>query len=162
MDVNGQTPLHAVCSQPEYWRQPEVRGLLLDGGADINKQDLVGMTPTAYAALNRNRTLVLELIKRKADVNIVDNYGQSPLLHCIQSSVVMKGESSYLETARALLTHPSININWADQNGNTALSLAVSAGDLKMATLFLKHGADPKVKNNDGNTAVHSIRDVGD
>ena len=81
-DVNGQTPLHALCSQPgSYDEQPKACRLLLHHGAKMDQQDAVKMTPLAYAALNNNVMLITELIKGNADVNLVDIFGQSPLMH---------------------------------------------------------------------------------
>jgi ankyrin repeat protein len=68
--VNRQTPLfHSTTG--------ELARTLIDRGADINHQDRFGMT--ALHALDIDSSTALELIKSGADVNAIDDNGETPL-----------------------------------------------------------------------------------
>ena len=47
------------------------------------------------------------------------------------------------------------DINAGDKDGNTVLHLAAQRNDADLVTYFLLKGADPQLKNNDGDTPLH-------
>ena len=47
------------------------------------------------------------------------------------------------------------NINLQDNNGNTALHIAIVKGNIGLVNILLDAGADSKIKNNDGQDAEH-------
>ncbi|XP_055308476.1 uncharacterized protein LOC129572532 [Sitodiplosis mosellana] len=48
-----------------------------------------------------------------------------------------------------------VNVNERDANGDTVLHRAASAGQMEEAQKLLDEGADPKIRNNIGLTALH-------
>jgi ankyrin repeat protein len=59
------------------------------------------------------------------------------------------------DTCLDMLNHKSIEINLPDELGNTALHYCVKNNNEEMVKELLMHGADPTIKNNEGNTPLH-------
>ena len=49
----------------------------------------------------------------------------------------------------------SVNVNSRDDEGRTALHLAVDAGDIQVAAALLNAGADPDITDRDGRSSLH-------
>ena len=85
-----------------------------------------------------------KLIRAGVDPRAVNNKGQTPLFHRLS-----------LEDIQTFTRH-GVNVNAQDSHGNTALMYLVGksnpGGNLKA---LLKAGANPNLKNNDGNTVLH-------
>ena len=89
-EKTGATPLHIVSGQYEfkgpwivtYYENPEAVQLLLDGGADPDRQDYDGYTPVHVASWD-NEDVQLEtlrvLLEAGADPNIKATDGRTPL-----------------------------------------------------------------------------------
>ncbi|XP_005095814.1 putative ankyrin repeat protein RF_0381 [Aplysia californica] len=84
VDVNagstdGMTAMHHLCCSDDF---PYVRGLILEQlfahGANINAVDDSGCSPILLACLNDQVSLVNILIKAGCDVNVSNNYGDTP------------------------------------------------------------------------------------
>ena len=95
-DVNGdEFPLHTALSHKPF---PCIK-LLIQAGADVNRQDSFQMTPLhlAVSRLFETKTIRL-LLESGADVNIPDEEGLTPLMkaanHCI-SVLVMISKRRY-------------------------------------------------------------------
>ena len=58
---------------------------LLQQGADVNAQDIDGLTPLSLAAGNGHTEVAQLLIQNHADVNAKDNYGETPLIWAASS-----------------------------------------------------------------------------
>lgn len=88
------------------------------------------------------------LLKNRANVNIKVNYYGSTLLHI----AAYGGDIKIIE----LLIKAKININARERKfGNTALITAfISNNSCEVIEFLLKHGADPNIKDIDGNTAL--------
>jgi len=80
-----------------------------------------------------------------------------------QEEVVVKSEKPSLhllilqgrtEDAKELF-FTKININELDSDRNTALHIAASMGSVEMVEYLLAQGADPTIKNREGNTPIH-------
>lgn len=72
---------------------------------------------------------VKSLLKQGADVNFVDDYGNTPLIIASQ-----KGRSKVVQL---LLTKKEINVNLADKNGLTPIIIASCLGNLEVVRLLL-------------------------
>lgn len=64
--------------------------------------------------------------------------------------------------AKTLREEPNIDPDARDTHGNTALHLAVMLGNLEAAKLLLAHGAQVRVKNNEGWKSLHEAISYGD
>jgi hypothetical protein len=77
-----------------------------------------------------------------------------PLLH-----VAIRTRKKSL--VRLLLRRGVSIINEQDTNGQTALHVAVQAGDEEIVETLMKHGADPKVVDNQGLDALYCAVEMG-
>ncbi|MBY0449992.1 MAG: ankyrin repeat domain-containing protein [Cyanobacteria bacterium] len=120
---------------------------LLKQGADANIADTcAGWTPLHLAARTNRFKLIPLLLKAKASVNCIDHYRQTPLIH---ASVY-----GYLECIKALLSQSKIDINAADDKGNTALILAAGRRHSEVVHLLMENKANRLLKNHAGKTAI--------
>jgi ankyrin repeat protein len=66
------------------------------------------------------------------------------------------------DIATELLSKPTINLNYQDMDGNTALHIAVMCNNIIMVQLLINHEIDVSIRNSRGKTAhdlaVHNMR----
>ena len=132
----GQTrPLHLVCYviSLKLSKSTECARLLINAGADIEARDYWGRTALRTAAeLNPSYvTLVQYLIDNGSDVNVKDNYHQTPLLKSINSSY---------RTTKTLLQHGA-TVEVRDVYGNTPISKAIHRNNHQALKLLLQYKA---------------------
>ncbi len=85
---------------------------------------------------------------------------QNPLLKLIKPSTIRD-----LDTMRALITNEvgkSIDINEQDSSGSTVLQWSVRRWYFDLTTLVLQKGADPNIKDIEGNSTLHIASHLGD
>jgi ankyrin repeat protein len=160
---------------------------LIDAGADINQGDADGNTPLLIAILNNHDELSLMLIDRGADVNAVNKDGRSAIFAAVDAHdvdwsdrplVKETDKVSSLDVIKALIDHKA-NVNAqltavsiikkaaqdnADRTlgvGATAFMRAARSGDVEVMKLLLDHGADAKLANKDGATALSVAAGLG-
>jgi hypothetical protein len=152
-DEYAVTPLmHIVCRGT----LPEIKYLVEQGAADVNKKDYGGRTAIYHAIASRESdyginyttvilTIVKYLIEHNADVNIITNKGKT-LLH---ASIDICNS----ELVTLLLKHTKKEtINIADAKGNTPLLKAFAKHSYDIEKLLISKGANPNVINNAGET----------
>ncbi|AZL89624.1 ankyrin repeat protein [Megavirus baoshan] len=131
---------------------------VINQGADVNQPNSQKLTPLLTIATKRTNPIYLSvvelLLKRGADINAVDMYGNSALiLACNQKDV---------ELAK-LLIHSGIDVNIKSNCNMTALiSAAYYSGhdnNIDLIKLLLEHGADVNVINIYGRTALDAACD---
>ena len=135
--VFGNTALHLAC---------ELGGVLGQHGNNGNNMSLVvelllfeglGFEPNGFERPRPSGTRV----------NVQNRYGYTPLMCCVES-----GNTS---AARALLSHPDIDVNLADRNGFTPLMTACARNRIEIARCLITHdGIDFSRRNNVGATAL--------
>jgi ankyrin repeat protein len=120
--------------------------------SDPNIKDKSGQTALFCA---RSVDQVRWLLEHKADPNVIDVHGFTPLMHFVTASNPTKLEDEddrdarktritrdFLGMVRELA--PVSNVDQQhSQSGKTPLSIAVENNDTKMIDLLLEHGADP-------------------
>lgn len=77
----GRTPL----MQAAGWAEPEDARLLLDAGADINRQDSSGDTALMYAVYNGREENVETLLEKHPNVNLRNQRGETALQIALSS-----------------------------------------------------------------------------
>ena len=77
-DNAGRTPLHAAAGNYIDGMRDIVR-TLLDQNADIEARDLEGMTALHHAANFGLPDVFQLLVERKANVEVIDNFGKKPI-----------------------------------------------------------------------------------
>ncbi|XP_004635861.1 oxysterol-binding protein-related protein 1 [Octodon degus] len=162
----GWTPLHLAC----YFGHRQVVQDLLKAGAEVNVLNDMGDTPLHRAAFTGRKELVMLLLEYNADSTVVNGNGQTPkeathdkeirnMLEAVERTQQRKLEELLLAAARegkiadltALLNRPNPpDVNCVDQLGNTPLHCAAYRAHKQCALKLLKNGADPNLKNKNG------------
>ncbi|KAG6877841.1 hypothetical protein C0993_003214 [Termitomyces sp. T159_Od127] len=164
IDDDGHTALHWACAMGRI----RIVKLLLTAGADIFKVNKAGQTPLMRSVMFANNYDVrkfpelYELLHRST-LNI-DNYNRT-LFHHIIDVAMSKGKSHaaryYMETVLTRLAdYPkelADVINFQDEDGETALTMAARCRSKRLVKLLIDHGADPKLVNNDGKSTEDYI-----
>ncbi|KAI5811979.1 ankyrin repeat-containing domain protein, partial [Pyronema omphalodes] len=134
-DDHGNTELHNAVQKED----PELVKYLLLDIADVNKINNAGFTSLHLAAQNRNFSICSILLGNGADVN-----HKFP----VNGDTVLQFAVCFLPTLflELFLQHKS-EIDIENEEGNTALTLAVLSNDTEETKLLLDDGADPDRKN---------------
>jgi hypothetical protein len=69
-------------------------------------------------------------------------------------ALIRAARSGNVDTVKALLTAPDVNVNGIDEQGNTALIEAARYGHDHVVTVLLMAKADSSAKNHEGKTAL--------
>jgi ankyrin repeat protein len=160
---------------------------LLDAGAGINEGDADGNNPLLIAILNNHDDLAQMLIERGADVNAVNKDGRGSLFTAVDAHdvdwsdrplVKETDKVSSMDVVQSLIAHKAnVNVQLtavsiikkaaqdsADRTlgiGATPFMRAARSGDVEVMKLLLDHGADPKLANKDGVTALSVAAGLG-
>ena len=127
----GRTALHSASRSNAL----EVAGLLLTHGADVNAKDEDGGTALHSASFNNSLEVAGLLLTHGADVNAKKRGDVLTGWTALHSA----SWSNALEVAGLLLTHGA-DVNAKDEDGGTALHLAIKEGHTEMADLLRRHG----------------------
>lgn len=172
--VDSVTPLmNAVIKN-----RNDVIDILLEYGSNVNLRSGEGWTALHFACSSQknNRTMVQKLLDAKANANITNYYGYTPLqlaaIHTTDVNIIhlltlySNSEHKNIYGGTALFTAiihnrnieiisalcywsvMSNDINLTDYNGNTALTKACDANNYKAIKLLLEKGADINITNN--------------
>jgi len=170
----GDTALHLAASECHL----DIVKLLVKFGADINKTNVNGETPL-YAAVSKGHLEVVKyLLNRGADREIKNDKGKSliEVAEAKNRSFIVKTLKEYYPLQEFFdavdasdrkkierLLERGIDINYQMSPGNeTALiKAALNSKDdprqTKLIGLLLENGADPKLEDRYGSTALHYV-----
>ncbi|MDF1485692.1 ankyrin repeat domain-containing protein [Ramlibacter sp. H39-3-26] len=142
LDPKGQTALIIAVREPS----PDVIDALLQSPKTrVEQRNTKDESPLMIAAIKGNLALVKTLIARDADVN---KPGWTPLHYAVTGN-----PPDQLAIMRVLLDS-SAYIDAASPNGTTPLMMAAYYGSEDAVQLLLDEGADPRLKNQQGLTAL--------
>ena len=173
-DHNGETPLMLALEKGMF----DLARYLVEKGADVNARDHVfGWTPLFYAL--KNIEFVEFLVKHGADINAKDKAGLTVLMYAVDRDdiklvrkAVELGANPYVKDDRGrsllfytcdkkcmeLLVSQGLRVNETDDNGWTPLMNMVrypqNGRILKTVRYLLSVGANPLIRNNDGENAI--------
>lgn len=164
IDEDGHTALHWACAMGRV----RVVKLLLTAGAAIYFGNHSEQTPLMRSVMFSNNYDIrkfpelYELLHRST-LNI-DKHNRT-VFHHIANLALNKGKTHaaryYMETILSRLAdYPqelADVINFQDEDGETALTLAARARSRRLVKALLDHGADPKIKNRDFKSAEDYI-----
>ncbi|MBR5888212.1 MAG: ankyrin repeat domain-containing protein [Akkermansia sp.] len=121
--------------------------LLIKHGANINHQADLGDSILMLACSQNALDAVQLLLAMKADPNLADNKGITPLIYSI-------ARSNEPEVLCCMLLEHGADPNARMFDGSTALMVAAMNNDINCAQLLLSHGADVEVQDAGANTAL--------
>jgi len=156
-DRDGSTPLHLACGRGNNARI-EVACLLLDRSANVNVADNFGYTPLMLACTWAHLTLVSVLLACNADPDRKDNNGDTAILLISRRDT---DASEYWEICNALL-EAGADVNCANKNASTPISIATEYGHRDLVTLFLQHNCRLDVVDEDDDGLVECAAMGGD
>ena len=134
----GQTPLHTAVLE---WHKSPTLCCPLITNESVNVADHHGNCALHIAARNGDIQTVQLLVDCRADVNALNEDGQTPL------HTAAGGEKDCPELCSILLEH-NAKIDAVDKDGNQPLHLACKRLNSKTRQLLLNHNADANVLNN--------------
>ncbi|KAI0356734.1 apses-domain-containing protein [Trametes cingulata] len=164
IDDDGHTALHWAAAMGRI----RIVKLLLTAGADIYKVNKAGQTALMRSVMFANNYDVRKFpelyeLLHKSTLNI-DNSNRT-VFHHIVDVAMSKGKTHaaryYMETVLQRLSdfpqELADIINFQDEDGETALTMAARCRSKRLVKLLLDHGADPKIANKDGKNAEDYI-----
>jgi len=140
------TPLHLWALKYNDQRSLD---LLIEAGADKNRQDVNGDTPLHIAAARGNAPAVKMLIDKGADVDIVDENGKTAL----HENLIGNPDDEII----SLLLENGADVNARTPDNTTALHFAPKYSRPETISLLIAKGAKVNTSDNDGNTPLHVI-----
>lgn len=115
---------------------------------NINYRDYKDTTALMYAVCKPNAMKIL--LEAGADPNLRQERGHNALM----LAILTDGDAN-IKTIKMLLKHPDIDVNAQDENGNTALNLAILCKCPMIVQVLIQHpNVDLNVENNDHKTAL--------
>lgn len=164
IDDDNHTALHWASAMGRL----KIVKLLLTAGADVFRVNKSGQTALMRSVMFANNYDVrkfpelYELLHRST-LNI-DNMNRT-VFHHIVDVAMSKGKTHaaryYMESILNRLgdypTELADIINFQDEEGETALTLAARCRSKRLVKLLIDHGADPKITNRDGKSAEDYI-----
>jgi ankyrin repeat protein len=125
--------------------------LLIEHGVPLDTFNKNGKAILYIATEAKNIDLIKYLLNKRADPNQQSNSGETPLM--IACSGLTSTIASVQELAPAMeLLNAGVNLNLQDNKGETAL---IKTRNKQLAKMLLNAGADPTIKNFQGQTVLH-------
>jgi ankyrin repeat protein len=174
-DGRGESPLHIVIGLN---RGPEILETLLTNGADVSIHNIDGKTPL-YLAVEENRARLLPLlVKYNSDIFAMTNEGKTPfglamsgnkdvLNYLITNETVLQSDNNGntpliaavqagagAEIVQRILDKSAL-INARNQEGDTALHIAVRQNFPTSGDLLTARGADVFAQNAKGENPLY-------
>lgn len=129
-DNDGQTVLHKIINSgtlDESYKFSSLK-LLIEKGANVNEENILGYTPLALSLLVGSSTLTEYLIKNGADINHIVSANNENMLHC-----AVRGKNP----AVIAMLH-NANLKHKNKHGETPIELANNLKLLSFKDFFNK------------------------
>ena len=162
-DRDGRTPVHSAIHRALDGDWESVLARLLVDGAHLDITDNSGETPLHTATREDHPVLALALLTAGADAS-------TPHAQSGETPLDMATRLGTLKSAAALLNHNAPRIltsaddnpaDAVDENGQTALHRAAADNDANQIVTLLRLGADPNIRDEDGDIALISALKAG-
>ncbi|KAM5141554.1 ankyrin repeat domain-containing protein 22 isoform 1-T3 [Mantella aurantiaca] len=153
----------------------EVQLLLAEDPKSLNVKDSFGGdTPLICACRRGHIGVVNYLLSMKADINLKNNKERTCLHYAVRKRfnfldyllivilmpvmligyVIMISKSKQNERLIRLLLHSGVDVNAADNSGNTALHYACKMKTQAIVPILLEANANPYIKNQEGESPI--------
>ena len=157
----------------------QAAGALADSNADLNLTDPDGSSALIFAIINGHYDVAKVLVEKGADVNLADRTGATPLYSAVEMHtmattfgrpdlppLVVAGSVDAVKMLLANGANPNARLtsrvlkrvyNAGDGKldaGATPLMRAAKGGDVTLMRILLDAGADPKLAQKNGNSAL--------
>lgn len=139
LDKNGRTALHLAAPIGRY----TLVSFLVESGADVHIKDKDHKTALVYA-IEKNHIKVIIYLSDKAN---------EPVQRVEPENIFSAAKKGNLEEVVSYLTQGSIDD--VDEDGKTALHVACENGQYAVAAYLLKQGANTKLLDHDGRSALN-------
>lgn len=142
------SPLHYAAKE----RHLNIMHMLLEYGANIDAQNLDGLTPLMCLVeavsqhSHEHPELIEEFIKKKPNLEIVD--------HLNQSTALLRACDQTKSLVAIPLLEAGANINAKDKYGDTPLHWVTFYGNQAVIMQLLARGADKTIKDNNDHTPI--------
>lgn len=121
----------------------------------VDAESTNGWTAVMIAAAKGFRSVVAQLVEEgNADPWLADAYQWTPLMRAI--------DNRHTDVVAYLLGLDNVPLDLQNENGATALHVAVERGDIGTVQLLLERGADTKLTDNADRRALDIARDRSD
>lgn len=162
----GWSPLQIAVRNPGYYKDQFffVATTMLEYSKDLGCLSPQGDNLLNLAAMAGDHWTIRHLIKKGVDPNHQNNKGETPLIQMIKSYNFSYWDSSTDQTWNwvPILLQGGANPNLQDEKGWTALMWAVVYWhDYNTLYHLLYAGADPEMKNNNGDSALDLANELG-
>jgi ankyrin repeat protein len=160
----------------------KVGQILLEGRTSVDCRGYLGRTPLMFATGYGNREAVLLLLNKKADPNLQDDAGYSPISMAARiadpwflrvmltnhgnanlrdkygNTPIFGAASTFLVTNIDILIEAGADPNAQDGLGKTPMMQAANLNGFDVVYYLLKKGADPLLKDNVGHTICYRVQ----
>ena len=154
----GATPLHRAV-RGTGGAALAIVSQLLAAGANATIANHFGRTPFELP-LERNDYAMIALLAEHAEALPLGDHAAGE--EALRSAAVAGGDAPGALSAVSLLASLGVNVDAPNSRGETALHLAVEAGDAAMVSALVSAGANAHAENNAGQTPLDSARAGGD
>ncbi|RYZ62888.1 MAG: ankyrin repeat domain-containing protein, partial [Proteobacteria bacterium] len=151
-NLKGQTMIHLLLSTDFYvWRRGQTIRDLIAAGADLEARDSLGNTALLTAALNADiycgSTDPLEVTHDCGAIYLTEYPVNLEAINRMNRSALMiASENNSLSIVKNLL-QKNVRLNQQDQDGSTALILAVKSGNIEILEALLIARADVHLRD---------------
>lgn len=135
------------------------RNLLNMGAKPDIKENTTSNTPLFAAVKNGNAEMVALLLSRGADPRQLDENGLTPLHKAIEENAYPEGAGKTPPAMIKAFIDNKVNVNIRDLLGQTPLMRACKQDRLHTASYLLESGANKKLKDFTGMTALDIAKD---
>ena len=112
--------------------------ILIDEGADINKQDKEGQTALTYAIAKKNNAVIDAILAKGPNLELKNKGGVTALWYAIDAG----DEALVMKFLKA-----GASANTEDKEGDTPLSFVAQKNNINIARMLLSYKADMKAKS---------------